>query len=121
MSLGTTVLQLFCFLHAATSLEPAVIPTAQASSFTLHYFRVMHDVPSVAAVCSESTTYFPVMASECFYKPCFTIPVATIAHFMFYIRCVNLVSPFIFFSDSSGVTLLSASTAIPSFVLEHYI
>ena len=33
-----------------TSLEPAVIPTAQASSFTLQYFRITCDIPSIASI-----------------------------------------------------------------------
>ena len=41
-----------------TSLEPAVIPTAQASSFTLQYFRIMCDVPSTAVFCNESLDYY---------------------------------------------------------------
>ena len=44
-----------------TSLEPAVIPTAQASSFTLQYFHIMCDVPSVAVFCSESIKCFYVI------------------------------------------------------------
>jgi hypothetical protein len=49
MSLGNTVLQLFCYYYyyyischrhflPGNSLEPTVITTAQASSFTLHYY-----------------------------------------------------------------------------------
>ena len=33
-----------------TSLKPAVIPTAQASSFTLQYFRIMCDVPIIIII-----------------------------------------------------------------------
>jgi hypothetical protein len=47
-----------------TSPEPAVIPTAQASSFTMQYFRIMCDVPSTAVFCGESIECFPGMASK---------------------------------------------------------
>ena len=49
-----------------TSLEPAVIPTAQASSFT---FRIMCDVPSIVVFCSESIECFPGTASKFFLNP----------------------------------------------------
>jgi hypothetical protein len=58
------LLLLLCLLSQAsppgTSLEPAVIPTAQASSFT----RIMCDVPSIAVFCSESVECFPGTASK---------------------------------------------------------
>jgi hypothetical protein len=45
-----------------TSLEPAVIPTAQASHCST--FRIMCDVPSIAVFCSESIECFPGTASK---------------------------------------------------------
>ena len=51
-----------------TSLEPAVIPTAQASSFILQYFRIVCDVPRIAVFCSESVEYLPGTASKIFPK-----------------------------------------------------
>ena len=59
-----------------TSLEPAVIPTAQASSFTLQYFPIMCDVPSTPVFCSESIERFPGTNSKIFLKLLVTIPVA---------------------------------------------
>jgi hypothetical protein len=79
-----------------TSLEPAVIPTAQVSSFTLQYFfRIMCDVPRIAVFCSESTVCFPGTVSKFFLKLLVTIPVATIitgtiVHFSFHIRCISI-------------------------------
>jgi hypothetical protein len=52
-----------------TSLEPAVTPTAQASSFTLQYFLYyVCDDPSIAVFCSESIECFPDVASRVFFK-----------------------------------------------------
>jgi len=54
---------------SGTSLEPTVIPTAQASSFTLQYFPYyLCNVPSAAVFCSESTECFPGTASKFFFK-----------------------------------------------------
>jgi len=50
------------------SLEPTVIPTAQASSFTLQYFRIVCDVSSMAVFCSVSIECFPGTASKIFLK-----------------------------------------------------
>jgi hypothetical protein len=41
-----------------TSLEPAVISIAQASSFRLQYFCIMCDVSTKATFCSESVECF---------------------------------------------------------------
>ena len=60
-----------------TSLEPAVIPTAHASSFTLQYLsHIMCDIPSIAVFCSESIECFPGTASKFSLKLLLTIPVA---------------------------------------------
>jgi hypothetical protein len=48
------------------------MPTAQASSFRLQYFRIMCDVPSTAVFCTESVECFPGMASKYFFKPSVT-------------------------------------------------
>jgi hypothetical protein len=42
-----------------TSLEPEVIPTAQASASHCSTFRIMCDVPSIAVFCSETIECFP--------------------------------------------------------------
>jgi len=73
------------------SLEPAMIPNAQASSFTLQYFLVMCDVPSIAVFCSESIVCLSGIVSKCFLKLLVTNAVAqinagTIVHFRFHIR-----------------------------------
>jgi hypothetical protein len=50
-----------------TSLEPAVNPTAQASSFTLLHTAVLSvvcDVPSIVVFCSETIESFPGTASK---------------------------------------------------------
>ena len=99
-----------------TSLEPAVIPTAQASSVTLQYFlRIMCDVPSIAVFCSECIEFFPTTASKFFLKLLVTISVAPIitgiiAHFRFHIRCISIhkLLYFNFFSASFCTTFLSA-------------
>jgi len=61
-----------------TSLEPAVIPTTQSSSFILQYFPIMCDVPSTAVFCSESIKYFPGISTKFFLKLLVTIAVAPI-------------------------------------------
>jgi hypothetical protein len=43
-----------------TSLDPTVIPTAQASASNSSTFRIICDVPSVAVFCSESTEHSQV-------------------------------------------------------------
>ena len=98
-----------------TSLEPAVIPTAQASSFTLLYFPYLCDVPSIAVFCSESIECFPGIVSKFFFKLLVTIPVApiitgTILHFRFHIRCIAIhkLLYFNFFSASFCTPFLSA-------------
>ena len=79
-----------------TPLEPAVIPTAQASSLTLQYFPYYEsDVPSIAVFCSESIEYFPGTAPKFFLKLLVTIPVAPIitgiiVHFRFHIRSISI-------------------------------
>ena len=51
------------------SLEPAVIPTAQAPQAShCSTFRIMCDVPSIAVFCNESIKCFPVTASKFFLK-----------------------------------------------------
>ena len=105
-----------------TSLEPAVIPTAQASSFTLQYFPCYVrtcDVPRIAVFCSESTECFPSMVSTFFFKRFVTLPVARIftgilVHYMFHIRCasVHKLLYFNLFSFSFGMTFLSACIGI---------
>ena len=99
-----------------TSREPAVIPTAQASSFTLQYFP--YYVPSIAVFCSVSIECFPGTASRFFLKVLVTIPVApiitgTIVHFRFHIRCISIhkLLYFNFFSASFCTTFLSAGIA----------
>ena len=101
-----------------TSLEPAVIPAAQASSFTLQYFCIMCDVPSIALFCSESIECFPGTASKFFLRLLVTIPVAPIftgiiIHFRFHIRynSIHKLLYFNFFSASFCTTLLSAGIA----------
>ena len=97
-------------------LEPAVIPTAQASHCST--FRIMCDVPSIAVFFSESIECFPGTASKCFLKLFVTIPVAPIitgiiVHFRFHIRCnsIHKLFYFNFFSASFCTTCLSAGTA----------
>ena len=80
-----------------TSLEPAVIPTAHASSFTLQYLsHIMCDIPSIAVFCSESIECFPGTASKFSLKLLVTIPVAQIitgiiVNFGFHIRCISIL------------------------------
>ena len=89
------IIQYVCLLSQAflpgTSLEPAVIPTAHASSFSLHTFRIVCDVPSIAVFCSESIECFPGIVPKFFLKLLVTIPVAPIitgiiVYFRFHIR-----------------------------------
>ena len=80
---------------SCTSLEPAVIPTAQASSFTLQYFPYHCDVPSIAVFCGESIECFPGTASKFFLRLFVTISVAPIiigiiVHIRFHIRCISV-------------------------------
>ena len=80
-----------------TSLEPTVIPTAQASHCST--FRIMCNVPSIAVFCSESIECFSGIVSKFFFKLLVTIPVApiitgTIVHiiyiYYYYIICNKL-------------------------------
>ena len=96
------------------SLEPAVIPTAQASSSHCSTFRIMCDVPSIAVFYSESIECFPGIVSKFFLKLLVTIPVApiitgTIVHFRFHIRCISIhkLLYFNFFPTSFCTTFLS--------------
>jgi len=57
------------------SLEPTVIPIAQAQVSHCSTFRIMCDVPSIAVFCSESIQCFPGTASKFFLKLLVTIPV----------------------------------------------
>ena len=75
-----------------TSLEPAVIHTAQASSFTL-----LHTVwcSKYSCFCIESIEYFPGTASKFFFRLLVTIPVIStitgiIVHFRFHIHCISI-------------------------------
>ena len=82
--------------HAFSSwycLEPAVIPTAQASHCST--FRIMCDVPSIAVFCSESIECLPGTTSKFFLNLLVTIPLAPIVtgiivHFRFHIRCISV-------------------------------
>jgi len=99
-----------------TSLEPAVIPTAQPSHCST--FRIMCDVPSIAVFCSESTECFPGTVSKFFLRLLVTIPVApiiagTIVHLRFHIRSISIHKLLYFnlFSTSYCTTFLSAGIA----------
>ena len=101
-----------------TSLERAVIPTVQASSFTLQYFPYYCDVPSIAVFCSESIECLPGTASKFSLKLLVTIPAAPIitgiiVHFRFHIRCIPIhkLLYFNFFSSSFRTAFLSAGIA----------
>ena len=101
-----------------TSLEPAVISTAQASISDCSTFRIMCDVPSLAVFCSESIECFPCIVSKFFLKLLVTIPVAPIitsiiVHFRFHIPCISIhkLLYFNFFSASFCTTFLSAGIA----------
>ena len=101
-----------------TSIEPAVIPTAQIQASHCSTFRIMCDVPSIAVYCSESIVCFPGTVSTFFLKLLVTIPVApvitgTIVHFRFYIRYISIhrLLYFNFFSASFCTTFLSAGIA----------
>ena len=101
-----------------TSLEPAVIPTAQASSFTLQYF------PSIAVFCRESIECFPGTVSKFFLKLLVTIPVApiitgTIVHFRFHIRCI-CIHKLLYFNFFSASFATSISVHVFSFFVFNY-
>ena len=101
-----------------TSLEPAVIPTVQASSFTLQYFPYYVCCSKYSCLCSESIECFPGTVSKFFLKLLVTIPVApiitgTIVHSRFHIRCISIhkLLYFSFFSASFCTVFLSAGIA----------
>ena len=101
-----------------TSLEPAEIPTAQASDFTLQYFPYYVWCSKYSCFCSESIECFPGTVSKFFFKLLVTIPVVpiitgTIVHFRFHIRCISIhkLLYFNFFSASFCTTFLSAGFA----------
>ena len=78
----------------------------------------MHDVPSIAVFCSESTECFPGTASKLFLKSFITILVAPIItgiiiHFMFHIHHISIHKPlyFSFFVASFCMKFLSMDIA----------
>jgi len=75
-----------------TSLESAVIPTAQASIFTVQYFPCYVWCSSIADFCSESVEWFPSTTSKFFLKFLVTTPVAQIITGIFYISRSTFVS-----------------------------
>ena len=96
-----------------TSVEPAVIPTAQASHYST--FRTICKVPNIVVFCSESIECLPGISSKFFLKLLVTIPVAPvvsgiIVHFRFHICFISIhrLLYFNFFSASSVCTFLSA-------------
>ena len=105
-------------LLSGASLEPAVIPTFQASSFTVQHLPYYVWCPSIAVFSSESIECFPGTDSKFFLKLLVTLPVApiitdTIVHFRFHIRCnsVHKLSYYNLFSASFCITFLSAGVA----------
>jgi len=98
---------------SGTSLEPAVIPTAQASNFALQYFPYYVRFSKYSCLCSESIECFPGTASKFFLKLLVTIPVALIitgiiVHFRFHLRCISIhkLLYFNFFSASFCTTFI---------------
>ena len=92
---------------SGTSLEPAVIHMAQASSFTLQYFPYYVLYSKYSCLFSESIECFPGTASKFLLKLLVTIPVAPIivgiiVHFKFHIRFISIhkLLYFTFFSAS---------------------
>ena len=115
-----------CHRHflPGTSLEPAVIPTAHASSFTLQYFPYYVWCSKYSCLCSKSIDCFPRTASKVFLKFLVTIPVApiitgTIVHFRSHIHFISIhkLLYFNFFSASFCTTILSAG--IPTSISVH--
>ena len=111
-----------CLCHRpflpGTSLEPAVIPTAQASSFTLQYFPYYVWCSKYSSLFLVNLECFPGTVSKFFLKFLVTIPVAPIitgiiVHFRFHIRCISIHKHlyFNFFSASFCTTFLSAGIA----------
>jgi len=109
-----------------TSLEPTVIPNAQASSFTLQYFPYHVWCSKYSCLFSESIEFFPGIASKFFLKLLVTIPVAPIiigiiVNLRFHIRWISIhkLLYFNFFSASFWTTFLSAgiATSISVYVL----
>ena len=93
------------------SLEPAVLATTQASSFTLQYFPYCVQCSKYSCFCSESIECFLGISSKFFLKLLVTIPVAPIitgiiVHFRFHIRlslyinsCILISFPLPFAKD----------------------
>ena len=81
-------------------LSQAFLNQRWSPPLTLHAshcstFRIMCDVPSIVAFCSESIEFFPGAGSKFFLKLLVTIPVAPIitgiiVHFRFHIRCTSI-------------------------------
>ena len=101
-----------------SSLEAAVIPTAQASSFTLQFFPYYVLCSKYSCICSESIEWFPGTASKFFLKLLVTILVAPIitgiiAHFRFHVRCISIhkLLYFNFFSATFCTTFLFVGIA----------
>jgi hypothetical protein len=103
-----------------TSLEPAVIPTVQATRFTLQYFPyyVCCSKYSLDVFCIESIECFPGIASRFFLELFVTISMAPVmtcitAHFRFHFRCISIpkLVYFNFYSAFFCKKLLSAGIA----------
>ena len=112
MSLVTGLFFLVLLLNHRWS-PPLTLQASHCSTF-----RIMCDVLSTAAFCSESIECFPGTVSKFFLKLLVTISVApiitgTIVHFRFHIRCISIHKLLYFnsFSASFCTTLLSAGIA----------
>jgi hypothetical protein len=83
------------FLPGTSPLESTVTPPLRLQVSDCSTFCIMCGVPSMAVFCNECIQSFPGMASEFFFKPFVTTPVAqiiggTIIHFMFHIHCISI-------------------------------
>ena len=92
MSLGKTVLQLFCCYYSWLSL----VPVLNLLYFYISTFRSMCAVPNMAVFCSSLTSWFPGMLLTYFPNVFQIVPVAPIITgttyvFTLHTRCISIV------------------------------
>ena len=114
MSLGDTLMQLFCFFMVPLSLVPALA----LSFFYVSTFRSMCAVPNKAVFSISLTSWFPGMSLTYFLSDLEMVPVAPIITgitlvFTFHMSCISFLRSLYFkiFSVTFLITFLSPGIA----------
>ena len=122
MSLGNTVLQLFCCYHSW-----CLVPVLNLLYFYISTFRSMCAVPNMAVFCSSLTSWFPGMLLTYFLSDFVIVPVApTITGiitfvFTFHMRCISIVRSLYFrIFSASHLCLLRLQRLLTYMLPFHY-